>query len=116
MTSGNIVYTDSIINSILEDADKIHMSYLHSNQSDKIDKITLDTLSKEYPFLHHHYPSIIKISYSNSYNRDRLKHMLSIRADMDKGKISKDKADVKVGQMLFDKLIKPVLPPEKTKE
>lgn len=100
---------------ILQESLLMHNEYLDLVANNKFNKITTETEFKDkYSYSCQKLPSILGLVLSSQYDYDRLKFMLEMKSKLDNNNISKDDADLKVGQVLVDEIVKPMLDKNKS--
>ena len=68
-----------------------------------------ENMKTKYSELFSNYESIFNISLTHSYNYSRLSNILDLHQQVKNNEISQHDASVKVGQLLVDDFVKPVL-------
>ena len=100
---------------ILQESLLMHNEYLNLVATNTFHKEQAETDFKvKYEYSCEKLPSILGLVLSSQYDYNRLKYMLDMKNQLDDKKISKDDADVKVGQVLVDEIVKPMLDKNKS--
>jgi hypothetical protein len=65
--------------------------------------------NSKYSIITSKYKSMLKIIFSDKYDKQRLEYMIRLANRVHKGEIEEQKASVAVGQILVDQIVKPQL-------
>ena len=96
---------------ILKQATEVNAKYKQLTHMS--DKEIEDKLAIEYDFLYSNYETLFKISISENFNLEILKIMISNLRKIQSGELAKKDAEVKVGTVLVDEIVKPQLERQK---
>jgi len=95
---------------ILEQANEINGCYLQAKRHPRFTReLFINIVSKQYPDLKDKYESIFNMACSDKYNSDMLKYMLAQADKVKSGQIDQNTADVNVGTILVNGIVKPQL-------
>lgn len=93
---------------ILKESEEINRLFkIESRKPDWNESVFKNNMSVKYPELAKDFASIINISMSKSYDYERLNQLLKMSEKVRKNEISQHDADVKVGTILVDDIVKP---------
>ena len=63
--------------------------------------------NSKYSVITSKYKSMLKIIFSDKYDKQRLEYMIRLASRVHKGEVEEQKASVAVGQILVDQIVKP---------
>ena len=93
---------------------ELNMEYIKKKNSPDFNlDIFKNEMEKKYSELFTSHESIFKVSISETYNYSRLCSILNLHNQVKNNEISEHDASVKVGQILVDDFVKPVLDKKK---
>lgn len=101
---------------ILQTANEINGCFTQASRHPRYNRATfMNIMAKEYPELKEKYESVFNMACSEKYNSDMLRYLLNQADKVKTGIIDQNTADVKVGQLLVDNIVKPQLEKAGTK-
>jgi hypothetical protein len=95
---------------ILQTANEINGCYQQACRHPRYNRESfMGIMAREYSEFYTKYSSIFNMACSEKYNADMLRYLLNQANKVKTGKIDQNTADIKVGQLLVDNIVKPQL-------
>lgn len=109
--------TPEIVERVLVESSRIFQEYCRLSVQPSFSRETFQSrMRHEYPFLSSSFSSILTMACSSQFDLPRLRFMLQTALRVRQGELSQHDADVAVGQVLVDQIVKPQLREQKPDE